>query len=203
MISERVRTASVLARPGTPSRRMCPPVSMPTRSRSTIMSWPTIRRETSFTTRWSRATSTVSAARVPSAISSSGSSVLGRLEVDRAVERALLGRRERAVAAGGEITQPHRPVRKTCEAVHLATHRLAPAANDAVAAFLKREIDDAAAVLARTHPHLLGFHRPPFDDHLLPDRRGDFRRRPPVHERRVAPGNAVARVREAVDRLAV
>ena len=48
MISARVRTASVLASPGTPSSRMWPPVSSPTSSRSTMASWPTIRRDTSL-----------------------------------------------------------------------------------------------------------------------------------------------------------
>jgi hypothetical protein len=48
MISERVRTARVLARPGTPSSRMWPPVSIPTSSRSTMASCPTIRRDTSL-----------------------------------------------------------------------------------------------------------------------------------------------------------
>ena len=48
MISARVRTASVLASPGTPSSRMWPPVSRPTSSRSTMASCPTIRRDTSL-----------------------------------------------------------------------------------------------------------------------------------------------------------
>ncbi len=48
MISASVRTASVLASPGTPSSRMWPPVSRPTRSRSTMASCPTIRRDTSL-----------------------------------------------------------------------------------------------------------------------------------------------------------
>src|SRR6476646_284444 len=46
--SDRVRTASVLARPGTPSSRICPPVRSPTSRRSTMASCPTIRRDTSF-----------------------------------------------------------------------------------------------------------------------------------------------------------
>src|ERR1051325_8642278 len=45
--SATVRTASVFARPGTPSSRMCPPVSSPIISRSTMTSWPTTRLATS------------------------------------------------------------------------------------------------------------------------------------------------------------
>src|SRR5207247_1592797 len=45
--SATVRTARVFARPGTPSRRMCPPVSSPTSRRSTISSCPTTRFATS------------------------------------------------------------------------------------------------------------------------------------------------------------
>src|SRR2546425_6159443 len=45
--SATVRTARVFARPGTPSRRMCPPVSSPTSKRSTISSCPTTRFATS------------------------------------------------------------------------------------------------------------------------------------------------------------
>ena len=48
MISASVRTASVLASPGTPSSRMWPPVSRPTSRRSTMASCPTMRRETSL-----------------------------------------------------------------------------------------------------------------------------------------------------------
>src|SRR2546428_4145706 len=43
-ISDRVRTARVLARPGTPSSRICPPVRSPTNNRSTMGLCPTIRR---------------------------------------------------------------------------------------------------------------------------------------------------------------
>src|ERR1043166_7326234 len=45
--SATVRTASVFARPGTPPSRMCPPVSSPIISRSTMTSWPTTRLATS------------------------------------------------------------------------------------------------------------------------------------------------------------
>src|SRR2546425_760509 len=45
--SATVFTASVLARPGTPSSKMWPPVSRPISSRSTMTSWPTTRFATS------------------------------------------------------------------------------------------------------------------------------------------------------------
>src|SRR4029079_15835220 len=46
----RVFTASVLARPGTPSTRMCPRESSATRSRASRMSWPTMVFLTSYRT---------------------------------------------------------------------------------------------------------------------------------------------------------
>src|SRR6059036_1507310 len=62
--SATVRTARVLARPGTPSSRTWPPVSRPISSRSTITSWPTTRFATSRVMVWERAASLVFAARV-------------------------------------------------------------------------------------------------------------------------------------------
>ncbi len=46
-VSDRVLTVSVLARPGTPSSRTCPPVSMPIRMRSIMAFWPTMTLATS------------------------------------------------------------------------------------------------------------------------------------------------------------
>src|SRR5688572_7477113 len=46
IVSASVRTVSVFASPGTPSRSTCPPVSRLMSSRSTMYSWPTTRRPT-------------------------------------------------------------------------------------------------------------------------------------------------------------
>jgi hypothetical protein len=45
--SDSVLTVSVLARPGTPSSRMCPPVSIPIKMRSSIAFWPMMTLPTS------------------------------------------------------------------------------------------------------------------------------------------------------------
>ena len=45
-VSATVCTISVLARPGTPIRRACPPLSTAVRIPSTTSSWPTIRSAT-------------------------------------------------------------------------------------------------------------------------------------------------------------
>src|SRR3982750_1335028 len=46
MVCERVLTSSVLASPGTPSIRQCPPVNRPISTRSTISRWPATPRDT-------------------------------------------------------------------------------------------------------------------------------------------------------------
>src|SRR2546429_460490 len=62
--SATVRTASVLASPGTPSSRTCPPVSKPMSRRSTIRSCATTRFATSRAIVWLSTASPVFAARV-------------------------------------------------------------------------------------------------------------------------------------------
>src|SRR5258708_2897576 len=59
MACESVLKVKVLARPGTPSSRMCPLAKSPTRMRSTVSSWPTMTRATS---RLSSAAKTLSSA---------------------------------------------------------------------------------------------------------------------------------------------
>ena len=55
--SQRVRTVSVLARPGTPSSRTWPPVRRPIKIRSIMYDWPTMTLPTSFVMRSTNALS--------------------------------------------------------------------------------------------------------------------------------------------------
>src|SRR6476646_7969675 len=170
MIWERVRTARVLARPGTPSSRMWPPVSIPTSRRSTMASCPTIRRDTSFTMRWtgrdSAGLSFSFGALTCAALERRGSviptirngpirvpvSLLLRRHLDGPVEPRLLRWRERPGAARRQIPQPDRAVGEPGQSVHLESHRLRPPADDPVAPLAQGHVQDTPALRAGPHP---------------------------------------------------
>ena len=227
MISARVRTASVLASPGTPSSRMWPPVSSPTRRRSTMASWPTIRRETSFRI---RCTGSVSAGlsvsfgaltllapesrrgkdsgrsavtdcrRAPAAGFSRrpGSSRMALYSADSSA--GVSGR----YRPGGQVAQADRAVGEPGQAVHLEPHRLAPAPHDPVSALAQASRPGCSGPRRRDAPGpRSGTTGRPSITMRPRTACGDLRGRTAVHQRGVAAGNVVARMGEPVHRFAV
>src|SRR5215211_2858340 len=130
IVSARVRTVSVFARPGTPSRSTWPPVRMLMSSRSIMYSCPTTRSATWRLTSWIRRASALDEAWVVVA--------MGRESVERRVgdrelhqqtihapvrlhffERFQLGSGERADLADGEVAKLDGTELHTHESVHL------------------------------------------------------------------------------------
>ena len=226
MISARVRTASVLARPGTPSSRMWPPVSSPTSSRSTIASWPTIRRDTSLRIalhgqRLGRLVGQLRRAHALAPLDRCGTSRprsparrttslvdAGRFHSSGVIRTALYSAASSSGVSGRYRPTGSRPAapgrRRAAPAVHLEPHRLAQRRTIRLRPSVERHVEDAPALRARPHPDLgrarpAGRRSPP----RLRTASAISRGGPAVHQRGVAPGNPVARMGEPVDRLAV
>src|SRR5258706_4456832 len=182
-ISARVRTASVLASPGTPSRRMCPPVSSPISSRSTIACWPTSRRPTSSIT--SRSGSEpgggVAAGGGGGAAGWVIESLFRGVEMDGTVDRAFFLGCQRSPFAHRELAEPDRTVGQPREPVHLEAEGLGPAPHDVLPAFREGDVENAAALHTGTHPHRARHDGPALQHDRALDRLGELRGGAAVH----------------------
>src|SRR6267378_5028381 len=150
IVSASVRTVSVLARPGTPSRSTCPPVSRLMSNRSIMYACPTTRSATWLLTSWIRRASALDEACVATGLPrrSVKSDVCykkstawpGRSAADRRpciddrarpsvirlqlVEGGLLGLCERAHLSGRQIAQLHGPELDTDQSIHFEAEGL-------------------------------------------------------------------------------
>src|SRR6185437_1551307 len=125
------------------------------------------------------------------------------LQPDSPVEATLLTGRQRPVPTWREIAELDRAVGQASQPIDLQTQGLAPAPHDPIATLLQGQVEDAAALFAWPHPHMVRLHRSTVDLDLLMHGLRDLAGGTTVHQGGIAARDAVPWVGEAMHRLAI
>src|SRR6266480_2757994 len=201
IVSASVRTVSVFASPGTPSRSTCPPVSRLMRRRSTMYSWPTMRRPTCWTTSWTMDAS--AAVTVCALTSCSSRSVLALSAALR--ERGddfHLARRQGTRLSRPQRPQLHRPEIRAHESLNLETQCRAQSSYFSRPALGDRDFEIPRPASDATRRDVLRHHEPIlqlYTSHGGACRIGTI----PAHRRQIGSLELAARMCQFVRRVAV